>query len=112
MASSAQNGEVITMRVVSQQPGRTGFWSTPATAEGSWAAAFALLTFTLAGFGEVARRAEVLGPFFPLAFSTALLGGFAAVLAVRRGERSLLAMVAFVPPLVGVAFGIGEVLGS
>jgi hypothetical protein len=40
-----------------------------------------------------------------------VFGGAAAVLAVRRGERSLLAMVALLPFLLGVSFGLAELLG-
>jgi hypothetical protein len=39
------------------------------------------------------------------------LAGVAAVAAVRRGERSLLALVAFLPLLIGVGFGVAELLG-
>lgn len=42
---------------------------------------------------------------------TGLLSGVAAIVAVRRGERSLLAMLGFLPLLVGVSFGLAELFG-
>jgi hypothetical protein len=60
---------------------------------------------------EAARREELPGPFYAVAFASALLAGVAAVAAVRRGERSLLALVAFLPLLIGVGFGVAELLG-
>ena len=61
--------------------------------------------------GEVARRADVSGPFYSLAFLAGLTGGVAAVLAVRRGERSLLAVLVVLPLLVAVGFGLAELFG-
>jgi hypothetical protein len=46
-----------------------------------------------------------------VAFASALLAGVAAVVAVRRGERSLLALVALLPLMIGVGFGVAELLG-
>ena len=96
--------EVTMMRVVSHQPSREGWFSTPTTLEGRWAAGFATFALALGVLGEAARRGDVVGPFYPLAFVLGLVGGVAAILAVRRGERSLLAMLAFLPLLIGVSF--------
>jgi hypothetical protein len=99
------------MRVVSHQPFREGWFSTPTTLEGRWAAGFASVALALGVLGEAARRGDVGGPSYPLAFLAGLAGGVAAILAVRRGERSLLAMLAFLPLLLGVGFGLAELFG-
>jgi hypothetical protein len=39
------------------------------------------------------------------------LAGVAAAAAVRRGERSLLTLLAFLPLLIAVSFGVAELLG-
>ena len=97
--------------MLSHQPSREGWFSTPTTLEGWWAASFASLALALGVLGEAARRGDVSGPFYPLAFALGLVGGVAGILAVRRGERSLLAMLAFVPLLLGVGFGLAELFG-
>jgi hypothetical protein len=102
--------EVMMMRVVSHQLSREGWFSPPTTPEGWWAAGFALFAFALGLFGEAARRGDVRGPFYPLAFLAGLVGGVAAILAVRHGERSLIAMLALPPLLLGVGFGLAELL--
>ena len=99
------------MRVVSHLSSRGAWLSTPTTLEGWWAAGFASLALTLDVLGEVARQGDVRGPFYPLAFGLGLAGGVAALFAVRRGERSLLATLAFLPLLVGGGFGLAELFG-
>ena len=81
------------------------------TSEGQWAAVLALLAFACGVLGEAARREELPGPFFAVAFASALLAGVAAGVAVRRGERSLLALLAFLPLLIGMGFAVTELLG-
>ena len=103
--------DVMIMRVVPHQPFREGWFSTPTTLEGWWAAGSASSALALGVLGEAARRGDVGGPFYPLAFVLGLLGGVAAILAVRHGERSLLAVLAFLPLLLGVGFGLAELLG-
>lgn len=75
------------------------------------AAGSASSALALGLLGEAARRESVLGPFYPLAFALGPVGGVAAVLAVCRGERSLLAMLAFLPLPLGVGFGLAELFG-
>ena len=100
------------MRAVSHhQPSGDGWLSPPTTIEGWWAAGLATAATAVGVLGEVARRGDVSGPFYPLAFLAGLLGGVAAVLAIRRGERSLLAALAVLPLLVAVGFGLAELLG-
>ena len=99
------------MGVVSHQPLREGWFSIPTTSEGWWSVGFASFALALGVIGEAARQADVRGPFYPLALVLGLVGGIAAILAVRRGERSLLAMLAFIPLLIGVGFGLAELLG-
>jgi hypothetical protein len=103
--------EVMSMGVVSHQPLREGWFSIPTTSEGWWSVGFASFALALGAIGEAARQGDVRGPFYPLALVLGLVGGIAAILAVRRGERSLLAMLAFIPLLIGVGFGIAELLG-
>lgn len=98
------------MRVVSPRPSHESWFSTPATPEGRWASALAVLALALGVLGESARRGDAPGPWYPLAFLAGLLGGVAAMIAFRHGERSLVAMFAFVPLLIGVSFGIAELL--
>ena len=88
-----------------------GWFSTPSTVEGWCAAGFASFALALGVLGEAARRGGVSGPIYSLAFVLGLVGGVAAILAVRRGERSLLTMLAFLPLLLGVGFGLAESLG-
>jgi hypothetical protein len=102
--------EVATMHVV-PQPQHARWFSTPTTHEGWLAAVLALLAFAFGVIGEAARQGDVPGPFYAVALTTGLFGGAAAVLAVRRGERSLLAMVALLPFLLEVSFGLAELLG-
>jgi hypothetical protein len=71
----------------------------------------ALVAFASGVLGEAARREELPGPFYAVAFAAALLAGVAAVAAVRRGERSPLALVALLPPVIGIGFGVAELLG-
>ena len=73
--------------------------------------ALAALALALGLLGEAARRGDVPGPLYPLAFLAGLLGGVEAVIAVRRGDRSLLLMLAFIPLLIGAGFGLAELLG-
>jgi hypothetical protein len=104
--------EVMMMRAVSHQPFREGWFSTPTTLAGWWATGFASLALALGVLGEATRRGDVTGPFYPLAFLAGLVGGVAAIRAVcSLGERSLLAMLAFLPLLVGVGFGLAELFG-
>ena len=51
-------------------------------------------------------------PFYPLAFLAALAGGGAAIVAVRRGEVSLVVMLAALPLVVAVGFGLAALLGE
>ena len=81
------------------------------TLEGWWAVGLASAAVALGVVGEAARRGDQQGPFYAVAFMAGLLGGVAAILAIRRGERSLPAMLGFVPLLVGVGFGLAEVFG-
>ncbi len=60
--------------------------------------------------GEIARR-EVGGPFYRLAFLAVIVGGAVALVAIRRGERSLVTMLAFVPVAIIVAFGAAQLFG-
>jgi hypothetical protein len=103
--------KVVMMRVVSHLSSREAWFSTPTTLEGWSAAGFASFALTLGVLGEVARQGDVRGPFYSLAFVLGLAGSVAALFAVRRGERSPLAMLAFLPLLVGVSFGFAELLG-
>ena len=99
---------------VRADPHRTlhGSWFTqPTTSEGQWAALLALLAFACGVLGEAARREELPGPFYAVAFASALLAGVAAVAAVRRGERFLVALFAFLPLLIGMGFAAAELLG-
>lgn len=99
------------MRAVSHLTFREGWFSAPTTLEGWWAEGFASFALAAGVLGEAARRGDVSGPFYPLAFIAGLAGGVAAILALRRGERSLLAMLAFLPLLLGSGFGLAELLG-
>jgi hypothetical protein len=101
----------MTMRVVSHQSFREGWLSTPTTPEGWWAAGFASFALALGVIGEAARRGDVHGPFYPLAVVLGLVGGVAAILAVRRGERSLLATLVLIALFIGVSFGLAELFG-
>jgi hypothetical protein len=101
----------MTVRAVSHRPSGEGWFSAPTTPEGRWAIALALLALALGVLGEAARRGDVPGPLYPAALLAGLLGGVAAVIAVRDGERSLLTMLAFIPLLIGASFGLAELLG-
>jgi hypothetical protein len=101
----------MTVRADSRRALHGRWWSRPTTPEGQWAAVSALLAFVFGVLGEAARREEVPGPFYAVAFASGLLGGVAAIVAVRRGERSLLALLAFLPLLIGMGFGVAELLG-
>jgi hypothetical protein len=101
----------MTLRADSQRALHRGWFSQPTTPEGQWAAVLALLAVAFGVLGEAARREELPGPFYAVAFASALLAGVAAVVAVRRGERSLLALVALLPLMIGVGFGVAELLG-
>lgn len=83
-----------------------------ATLEGWWALGLASAAIALGVLGEAARRGDVGGPFYPLAFLAALAGGGAAIVAVRRGERSLAVMLAVLPLVVAVGFGLAALLGE
>jgi hypothetical protein len=85
-------------------------WTTPSTAEGWWAPLLAAAAVGLGVLGELARG-DVAGPFYRFAFLGGLLGGVAALVAVRRGERSLVTMLAFVPFALAVAFGVAQLVG-
>ena len=99
------------MRAISHQPSDAGWLSLPTTLEGWWAAGLGSAAIVLGVLGEAARRGDVVGPFYPLAFLAGIFGGVAVVLAVRRGERSLLVMLAALPLLVAVGFGLAELIG-
>jgi hypothetical protein len=99
------------MRAVPRKPSSDGWLSPPMTLEGWWALGLASAAVALGVLGEAARRGDQPGPFYAAAFMTGLLGGVAAILAIRHGERSLLAMLGFVPLLVGVSFGLAELFG-
>jgi hypothetical protein len=88
-----------------------GTFAAPKTAEGRWATAFAVLALALGALGEAARQGGFPGPFYSIAFFAGLLGGGAATIAVRRGERSLVAFLGFAPLLIGAGFGVAELLG-
>jgi hypothetical protein len=98
------------VRVVSHRPLHGGWAWKPTTPEGWWAAALALLAFVLGVLGEAARRDEIPGPFYALAFVAGVAGGVAAIWAVRTGERSVVALLAFLPLLIGLGFGLTELL--
>ena len=98
----------MTIRAVSHQPSGDRWLSLPTTLEGWWAAGLACAAIALGVLGEAARRIDVVGPFYSLAFLAVLAGGVAAVLAVHRGERSFLTMLAFLPLLLVVGFGLAE----
>lgn len=100
--------EAMTMRPVSHQTSADGWLSLPMTLEGWWAAWLGSAAIILGALGEAARRGDVVGPFYPLAFLAGIFGGIAAVLAIRRGERSLLVMLAALPLLIAVGFGLAE----
>lgn len=101
----------MTLRTVSHQPSGDGRLSPPMTLEGWWALGLASAAIVLGVLGEAARRGDVGGPFYPLALLAALVGGGAAIVAVRRGERSLVVMLAVLPLVVAVGFGLAELLG-
>lgn len=98
------------MHVASRHLPDDGWLSLPTTPAGWWAAGLATAAVVLGVLGEAARG-NVSGPFYPAAFLVGLIGGVAAVVAVRRGERSLLAMLAFLPLLLAVGFAVAELLG-
>jgi hypothetical protein len=88
-----------------------GDWLTlPATAWGRWASGLAGAAIGLALFGELARG-EVGAPFYRVAFASGILGGIASLVAIRRGEHSLLALLALLPLVVALAFGVASLLG-
>ena len=99
------------MGAVSHKPSSDGWLSPPTTVVGWWAVGLASAAVALGVLGEAARRGDQPGPFYAVAFMTGLFGGVAAILAIRRGERSLLAMLGFIPLLVGVSFGVAELFG-
>lgn len=102
----------MALRAVSQQPSGDGRLSPPTTLEGWWALGLASAAVVLGLLGEAARRGDVGGPFYPLALLAALVGGGAAIVAARRGERSLVVMLAVLPLVVAVGFGLAELLGE
>lgn len=99
------------MRRVTHQPSGYGWLSPPTTLEGWWAVGLGSAAIALSVIGEAARRADVSGPFYSLAFLVGLIGGVAAVRAVRGGERSLFAVLAVLPLVVAVAWGLAELFG-
>lgn len=101
----------MALRAVSRQPSGDGWLSPPTTLEGWWALGLASAAIVLGVLGEAARRGDVGGPFYPLAFLAALAGGGAAIVAVRRRERSLVVMLGVLPLVVAVGFGLAELLG-
>ena len=102
----------MALRAVSHQPSGDGWLSPPTTLEGWWALGLASAAIVLGVLGEAARRGDVGGPLYPLALLAALVGGGAAVVAARRGERSLVVMLAVLPLVVAVGFGLAELLGE
>jgi hypothetical protein len=69
----------------------------------------AAIAIALGVLGELARGD--VGPFYRLAFLTAVVAGVAAVVAVGRGDRSLPTVVALVPFAIVVAFGVSQLFG-
>jgi len=102
----------MALRAVSHQPSGDRWPSPPTTREGRWALGLASAAIVLGLLGEAARRGDVGGPFYPLAFLAALAGGGAAIVAVRRGERSLVVILAVLPLVVAAGFGLVELLGE
>jgi hypothetical protein len=88
----------------------TGDWlSLPATTWGWWATGLAGVAIGLAVIGELARG-DAGGPFYRVAFASGILGGVASLVAIRNGERSLLALLALLPLVVALAFGVASLL--
>ena len=89
----------------------TDHWSLSREAEGDIHSRCGFERGLLGSAGALRGSTDDVNRFYSLAFVLGLVGGVAALFAVRRGERSLLAMLAFVPLLVGVSFGLAELLG-
>jgi len=86
------------------------YFSTPSTVAGWFAPTLAAAAIALGVVGEMARGGEV-GPYYRVGFLAALIGGGAAVVAFRSGERSLLTLLAFAPFAIAVAFGVAQLFG-
>jgi len=85
-------------------------WSMPSTREGWWAVVLSVAAVLLGVLGEVARG-EVEGPFYRVAFLIGIVAVMEALLAIHRGERSIVSMLAFVPAAVIFGFGISQLFG-
>ena len=98
------------MHIASERRPAASRWSRPSTNEGRWAPLLAAAALALGLVGEVARGDGV-APFYRVAFLAALLAAVVALVAIRRGERSLVTLLAFVPFALALAFGAAQGLG-
>ena len=98
------------MHIASERRPIASCWTRPSTNEGRWAPLLAAAAVALGLLGEVARG-DVVAPFYRVAFPAALLAGVVALVAILRGERSLVTMLAFVPFALALAFGAAQGLG-
>lgn len=98
------------MHATSERHPDVSHWSTPSTLSGWFAPVLAVAAIALGVLGEVARG-EVGAPFYRVAFLVVIVGGVAALAAIRRGERSLVTMLAFIPVAIVVAFGAAQLFG-
>ena len=106
-ASLALEEAILGLHAPSAEHSDVSCFSTPSTVAGWLAPALAAAAIALGVIGEL-TRGEGVGPYYRVAFLVALLGGTAGVVAVRRGERSLVTILAFVPFAIVVAFGVAQ----
>jgi hypothetical protein len=98
------------MHAASERNPVVSCWSGPSTPAGWFAPGLATAAVALGVVGEIARG-EVDGPFYRLAFLAVIVAGAVALVAIHRGERSLVTMLAFVPLAIVIAFGAAQLRG-